>query len=66
MNSYKQVRTQRVARWCNAPTANLDAPSGNLQNIEDKHADQPAKIRATLPYPRVASVEPLCLEKHYF
>jgi hypothetical protein len=47
MNSYKQVRTQRVARWCNAPTANLDAPSGNLQNIEDKYADQPAKTRAT-------------------
>jgi hypothetical protein len=38
----------------------------NLQNIEDKHADQPVKTRVTLPHPRVASVEQPCLEKHYF
>ena len=31
----------------NVPTTNLDAPGGDLQNINDKHADQPAGIRAT-------------------
>jgi hypothetical protein len=35
----------------------------NLQNITDKHADQPAKNKFdTLPHPRVASVEPQWLQ----
>ena len=29
------------ARWCNAPIASLNALTKNLQNIKDKHADQP-------------------------
>ena len=42
------------ARGCNEHTANLDAPTRNLQNIKHKHADQHAKTRDTLSHPRVA------------
>jgi hypothetical protein len=38
----------------------------NLQNIKDKLTDQPAKKRATLLHPRVASVEPPWLETTHF
>jgi len=44
-----QARCQGDASGCYAPTINLEAPTTNLQNIEDKPADQPAKKRAT-PY----------------
>jgi hypothetical protein len=37
------------ASGCNAPPTNLSAPTRNLQNIKDKHADRPAKKRTT-PY----------------
>jgi hypothetical protein len=37
------------ASECYASATNLEAPTTNLQNIEDKPADQPAKKRAT-PY----------------
>ena len=39
----RQTRTQRGANGCTTPTTDLDAPTRNLQNIKDKHADQPAK-----------------------
>jgi len=42
-------RSRRDASACSAPTTNLVTPTRNLQNIYDKHADQPAKKRAT-PY----------------
>jgi len=54
------------ARGCNEHTANLDAPTRNLQNIKHKHADQHAKTRHTLSHPRVASVEPPRLATTHF
>ena len=48
--------SQGVASECTAPTAHLSAHTWNLQNIEDKRADQPAKKRAT-PY----RIHVLCL-----
>ena len=40
-----------------------DAPTRNLQNIKNKHTEQPAKKTCdTLPHPHVASVEPPRLE----
>lgn len=47
---------------CHARITNLDAPSRDLQNMEDRRADQSAKKTSdTLTHPRVASVEPPCL-----
>jgi len=37
------------ASRCRARITNLDAPSRDLQNMEDRHAEQSAKMRAT-PY----------------
>jgi hypothetical protein len=33
-------RCQRVVSGCTAPTKNMAAPTRNLQNLKDKHADQ--------------------------
>ena len=45
----------------------LDAPTRKVQNVEDKHADRPAKKTCSaLPRPCVASVEPLWLEATHF
>ena len=46
---------------CNAPSTNPDATTRNLQNVEDKHTDQPTKKReATYP------IHMLPLEQPYF
>lgn len=48
---------------CNAVSASLDAPTRNLQIIQDRRAGKPAKRnRNTLLHPRVASVVLLWLE----
>ena len=39
----KKARKQGSASGCNAPTTNLNAPTKNLQNIKDEHANQPTK-----------------------
>lgn len=64
-NCCNQAHIQGGAIGCTAPTINLAARTRNLQNIKDKHADQPAKKKTcdTLPHPRVASAEPPSLEK---
>ena len=36
----------------------MDAPTRNLQNIKDKHADYSTKKCDNVPHPRGASVEP--------
>ena len=60
-------REGRGASWWNAPTTNVGSPTRDLQNIKDKHADQPAKKPCdTLSQPRVASVEPPWLETTHF
>jgi hypothetical protein len=41
--------SQTGASGWSAPTTNMDAPTGNLQNVEDRHADQPTKKHVT-PY----------------
>ena len=33
-------RRQRGVSGCTAPTKNMAAPTRNLQNVKDKHADQ--------------------------
>ena len=38
-----QACSQRGASDCSAPNINLDGPITNLQNIKDKHAEQPTK-----------------------
>jgi hypothetical protein len=45
--SARQARNHGGATGCTVPTRNLAAPARNLQNIEDKHADQPAKTLST-------------------
>ena len=42
-----QARSQWGGGACNAPSTDLSVPTSNLQNIKYKHADQPAKKRAT-------------------
>lgn len=42
-NCCNQAHIQGGAIGCTAPTINLAARTRNLQNIKDKHADQPAK-----------------------
>ena len=46
--------------------SNYNALTRNLQNVKDKHADQPAKHVRHVSHPRVASVEPPWLEKPNF
>ena len=53
-----QARCQGGASGCYASSTNLEAPTTNLQNIEKKPADQPAKKRET-PY----RIHVLCLLK---
>jgi len=47
---WSETRSQEVARRYNAHTTNLDAPTTNLQNIKDKHADKPANEKSATPY----------------
>lgn len=42
-----QARNQGITSGSNAPTTNLDTRARNLQNVKDKHGDQPSKNRAT-------------------
>ena len=53
--------TLKHAKLCHAVeiTENLDASTTKLQNIRDKHADQPVKIHAT-PYRIYVSSESGC------
>ena len=65
--SSERAPSQGGASGCNRRTTNLDTPTRTLQNVKDKHADQPANKRAThVPHPRVASVEPPWLETTHF
>ena len=41
----------------------LNASARNLQNIKDRHTDQPAEERHTLPHSHIVFVEPPWLEK---
>jgi hypothetical protein len=52
---------------CNSATTNVDGSTRNLQNIKDRHADQPAKKCDTLPHPRVVYfVEPPLLKNNSY
>jgi len=56
-----------IARHRGVPITNVDAPTSNLQNIKDKHANQPTvKTCDNLPHPRVASVELQWLDTTHF
>lgn len=53
------------ANVCNVSTANLDAPTRNLQTVQDKHADQRAIKESAVPRPMRPSfdpVQPPCLD----
>ena len=65
---YAWVGGWRVMHWPIARgVTTLDAPTRNVQNIKDKHPDQPAKKTCdAVPHPHVASVEPLLLEATHF
>lgn len=55
---WSQTRNQGITSGSHAPTTNLDTLARNLQNVKDKHVDQPSKKRADNPLnPHVASVE---------
>jgi hypothetical protein len=49
-----QARSHWCVLGCSAPTASLDAPIRNLQNVKNKYADQPPKKLQT-PY-RIQSI----------
>jgi len=46
-HGYPQASNHGDASVCYAPATNLDAPTNSLQNLKHRHAEQPAKKRAT-------------------
>jgi hypothetical protein len=51
-----------INRRLTARGLQVAAPTRNLQNIEDKLVEKPAKDVRHVPHPRVVSVEPRWLE----
>ena len=50
ITGYVQTSQPGGERACTASTINLIESIRNLQNIKDKHADQPAKKKRATPY----------------
>jgi len=46
--AFNQACSHRGASGCKTPTANLDAPAMNSQNMQERYAEEPAKKRAAL------------------
>jgi hypothetical protein len=65
-NGWVKARSSEGASGYNAPTTNLDASTRNLQNIEDKRANGPAKNARQPTASKYCLFESPCFETTHF